>query len=156
MEIVRIDDDFSRWSDLLDLIRSSFAYMDGVIDPPSSVHRLTPALLAQKARDEVAFVATSAGVPVGCIFCLPETDCLYLGKFAVAPELQGTGLGRRLMAKAEEVARARGLRALRLETRVELKDNHALFVRWGFTTTTESAHPGFGRATSVEMRKLLD
>ena len=32
---------FERWEELLAVIRESFAYMDGVIDPPSSAHRLT-------------------------------------------------------------------------------------------------------------------
>lgn len=49
---------FSRWEELLGVIRASFAYMDGIIDPPSSAHRLAPRSLAVKARDEVCFLAT--------------------------------------------------------------------------------------------------
>lgn len=33
IEIAKIGDDFDRWQDLLALIMTSFAYMDGVIDP---------------------------------------------------------------------------------------------------------------------------
>ncbi len=39
METVRIDEGFDRYEELLSLIRASFAYMDGRIDPPSSAHR---------------------------------------------------------------------------------------------------------------------
>ena len=48
---------FDRWDELLGLIMRAFAYMDGVIDPPSSAHRLTIASLTDKARDEIALIA---------------------------------------------------------------------------------------------------
>ncbi|WP_117193105.1 GNAT family N-acetyltransferase [Rhizobium terrae] len=155
MDIIRIDERFGRWDELLALILSSFAYMDGVIEPPSSAHRLTLASLAQKARDEIAFAAVEDGGLVGCVFCKPETDFLYLGKLAIAPAHQGRGVGRRLLAIAEEIARDRELSALRLETRIELAGNHATFARWGFEKTAENSHAGFTRVTSIEMQKRL-
>ncbi|MGK6314480.1 GNAT family N-acetyltransferase [Neorhizobium sp. DT-125] len=155
MEIIRISEDFGRWDELLALILSSFAYMDGVIDPPSSAHRLTPASLAQKAHDEIAFAANKDGRLVGCIFLKPEPGSLYLGKLAIAPAHQGKGIGRRLLAVAEDAAKENGLPALRLETRIELAGNHATFARWGFTKTAENSHPGFTRVTSIEMQKRI-
>ncbi|MEB2845027.1 GNAT family N-acetyltransferase [Rhizobiales bacterium RZME27] len=154
-EIIRIENGFQRWDELFALILSSFAYMDGVIDPPSSANRLTLAALAYKAQTEVAYVAIEAGKLVGCVFCKPEERFLYIGKLAIAPSLQGNGLGRKLLAKAEEVAREKGLPALRLETRIELVGNHATFGRWGFEKTAENRHAGFDRTTSIEMQKRL-
>jgi len=154
-EIVRIDGSFTRWEDLLTLILSSFAYMDGVIDPPSSAHRLTPASLVQKARDETAFVAEEDGKLAGCVFLKPEHGCLYVGKLAISPAFQNRGLGRRLLSVAEDIARQHGLPALRLETRIELTSNHATFEKWGFVRTAENAHAGYARTTSIEMRKPL-
>ena len=153
--IVRIDESFSRWDELLALILSSFAYMEGVIYPPSSATRLTLAALAYKARDEIAFVALEGERLVGCIFCRPEPESLYVGKFAVSPSHQGKGIGAKLLAVAEEVAREKGLPRLRLETRIELTDNHATFARWGFVKTAETSHPGFTRTTTIEMQKPL-
>ncbi|MCQ1573840.1 GNAT family N-acetyltransferase [Neorhizobium galegae] len=155
MEIVRIREDFRRWDELLALILSSFAYMDGIIDPPSSAHRLTLASLARKARDEIAFAAIENGRIAGCIFCRPEPGFLYIGKLAIAPASQGKGIGRRLLSVAEGIAREKGLPALRLETRIELTTNHATFARWGFARTAENSHPGFTRITSIEMQKRL-
>lgn len=155
VEIVRIGEDFGRWDELLALILSSFAYMDGVIDPPSSARRLTLASLAQKAGDEIAFAAVENGKLVGCIFLKPEPGFLYLGKLAIAPSHQGKGVGRRLLRVAEEVAREQSLPALRLETRIELAGNHAVFAKWGFAKTAENSHPGFTRVTSIEMQKKL-
>ncbi|QFY61894.1 GNAT family N-acetyltransferase [Rhizobium grahamii] len=153
MNIVRIDEDFRRWDELLALILSSFAYMNDRIDPPSSALKLKPATLAEKARAEIAYAATDGDILCGCIFLRPEEGCLYVGKLAVAPTAQGRGIGRQLLALAEQVARDRALPFLRLETRIELVENHDVFARWGFEKTAENAHPGFTRVTSIEMRK---
>nr|WP_245224157.1 GNAT family N-acetyltransferase [Rhizobium halophytocola] len=141
----------------MDLILSSFAYMNGVIDPPSSALALTPDSLAAKARAEIVFLASGAdGELLGCIFCRPEPPtCLYIGKLAVLPQAQGQGLGRDLMQRAEGVARGMGLPALRLETRIELTGNHLRFGRMGFQVTAEGRHKGFDRTTFIEMHKAI-
>ena len=156
IEIAKIGEEFSRWQELLTLIMSSFAYMDGVIDPPSSAHRLTLENLAEKARVEIAFVALDGDEIVGCLFCRPEPPaCLYVGKLCVSPKAQGKGIGRMLLEQAEALARELALPALRLETRIELIDNHAKFAVWGFVKTAENAHAGYDRTTSIEMTKFL-
>ncbi len=151
----RIDESFARWGELLDLILASFAYMDGRIDPPSSAIRLTTDSLMEKAKAEIAYAVENDGLLVGCIFLRAETDCLYVGKLAVLPSAQGTGIGRRLLAVAEETALDLGLPALRLETRIELVGNHATFAAWGFEKTAKKSHPGFSRVTFIEMKKVL-
>lgn len=155
MTIIRLDQTFTHWDELLALILASFASMTGRIDPPSSALSLTAASLAEKAKAEIGHVAVDGERLTGCLFLRPEADCLYIGKLAVLPEAQGKGLGKRLLAIAEETAAAHGLPALRLETRIELTDNHAVFAAWGFTRTAKKAHPGFARTTFVEMRKVL-
>ncbi|WP_320200334.1 GNAT family N-acetyltransferase [Agrobacterium sp. rho-13.3] len=155
IEIARIDKGFKRFDELLALILSSFAYMDGVIDPPSSAHRLTVENLGQKTQDEIAFVALDGGNLLGCIFCKPEAASLYVGKLAVSPAAQGKGVGHSLLKKAEEIAHGLGLPALRLETRIELVGNHQRFSAWGFAKTAENAHAGYTRTTSIEMTKPL-
>ena len=155
IEIVKIDGEFKRFAELLALIRSSFAYMDGIIDPPSSAHRLTLDTLAQKTEDEIAFVALDGELLLGCIFCKPEVTSLYVGKLAVSPLAQGKGVGSALLRRAEEVASDLGLSALRLETRIELTGNHRRFAEWGFVRTAENSHPGYVRVTSIEMTKRL-
>lgn len=155
MEISRIDATFDRYDELLTLIRDAFAYMDGRIDPPSSAHALTSEGLKEKASAEIGFVVADGPVLVGCIFCKPEIDCLYIGKLAVAAAYQGKGVGRLLLASAEEAAHSRRLPALRLQTRIELIENHRMFAAWGFIETGRTAHPGFTRPTTVEMRKTL-
>ena len=151
-ERARADED---WSALLAMIHRAFAYMDGRIDPPSSLHRLDAEGLRKKAGAEICLVIRQGGTIVACIFCDPRPDCLYVGKLAVDPALQGQGLGRALMAAAEEEARRRALPALELQTRIELTGNHAAFTRLGFVKTGETAHEGYDRPTSITMRKPL-
>jgi GNAT superfamily N-acetyltransferase len=146
---------FDHWRELLDLILDAFAYMDGRIDPPSSAHRLTPESLKDKCAAETVFLARDGDRLVGCVFLDDRGDHIYVGKLAVAPSLQGSGIGRRLMATAEGEARQRGKRFMELQTRVELTGNHAAFARLGFREVGRTAHAGYSRPTSITMRKDL-
>ena len=151
-ERVRPDED---WPAMLAMIHRAFAYMDGRIDPPSSLHRLDVEGLRQKAGAEICFIIRRDGAVASCIFCDPRPDCLYVGKLAVDPPRQGQGLGRALMVAAEREARRRTLPALELQTRIELVENHDAFARLGFEKIGETAHEGYDRATSITMRKPL-
>ena len=72
------------WPAVLGLILDAFAYMDDVIDPPSSAKLLTVENLQQKAGREHALVLFEGETPAACIFCDPRRDCLYVGKLAVS------------------------------------------------------------------------
>lgn len=147
--------DFERWSDLLDLISSSFAYMDGIIDPPSSAKLLTVNRLKQKALQERCFIAEHENRLIGCIFCSEKPDRLYVGKLAVASDWQGKAVGRALMDEAEKLARELGKPTLELETRIELTGNHVAFGKLGFIETARNSHAGYDRHTSITMRKQV-
>nr|WP_170431327.1 GNAT family N-acetyltransferase [Ruegeria arenilitoris] len=141
-------------TEVLHLIRETFAYMEGRIDPPSSMHRLTMEKLQRQARDgEIWGIGDR---PDAVVFLTPKPDCLYLSKLAVAQNNRGQGLARRLVEVAERRARAKGFRALELQTRIELVENHATFAHLGFAVIGETTHPGYDRTTSLTMRKRLD
>ncbi|MFZ7089661.1 GNAT family N-acetyltransferase [Primorskyibacter sp. 2E233] len=145
---------FNDWAGLHRLIIDSFAYMDGIIDPPSSAHRLTPATLADKASAEHLYLSGSDPLS-GCAFFAERPGALYIGKLAIAPHAQGRGLGRAFIQQAETLARRLSLAKLQLETRIELTGNHAAFAAMGFVRTAEKAHAGFDRTTSITMEKPL-
>lgn len=141
------------WHALLNLIRTAFAGMEGRITPPSSLHRLTPMAIARQARaDEVWVIGTPA---IACMFLTLQAESIYVGKLAVAPAHQGQGHARRLLDLAATRARALGLTAIELQTRIELVENHLVFQRLGFLQTAATAHPGFDRPTSLTFRKLV-
>lgn len=141
-------DKSSDFSGVLRLIQTAFAYMDGRIDPPSSMRSLTPAALAE--APEAWAIGTP---PVACMVLTPKENSLYLGKLAVAATHRGQGLARQLVALAETRARALGLPAVELQTRVELIENQATFQALGFVETVRTAHAGYARPTSVTYRK---
>lgn len=150
----RLSADDPLLAEVLALIQRSFAYMDGRIDPPSSMHRLTVGGMAEHCRAGGEIWAAGSP-PAACIFLMPQADCLHLGKLAVDPARRGSGLGRRMVDLAAQRARDLGLPALELQTRIELVENHRLFARLGFAKTAEGSHPGCSRVTNITMRLTL-
>jgi ribosomal protein S18 acetylase RimI-like enzyme len=140
---------------VLTLIRDAFACMDGVIDPPSSIHALAVTDLAASARHGEVWVLTEGQDPIACIVLTPRGNSLYLGKIAVSDAFRRQGLARQLVAHAETRARALGLPALELQSRVELTGNHSAFAALGFARTAETAHPGYDRPTSFTFTKAV-
>ncbi|GAB4376598.1 MAG: GNAT family N-acetyltransferase [Kiloniellaceae bacterium] len=155
IDIVARPDGFGDWDGLLALLREAFACMEGRIDPPSSLHSFDAAKLAAKAAEEDLILAFADGRLAGCLFAAPRGDALYLGKIAVKPGLQGRGIAKRMVALAEAGARARGFKALELQARIELTENHRAFQALGFVKTGEGRHPGYDRSTDVNFRKAL-
>ncbi len=140
-----------RLAEALRLIRDSFAFMDGRVDPPSSMHRLT---LEEMERQAASAEIWALGDPVtACVVLTPKPDCLYLGKLAVNGRLRRAGLARRLVDLALARARVLGLPQVELQVRVELIENQAAFARMGFTETGRTAHAGYDRPTSITMRR---
>jgi len=144
--------DFHDWARVRALILDAFAYMDARINPPSSALRLTPRSMQADAAKGTLLLAYRTNDLVGCVFAQAKDDALYIGKLAVRPDLQGAGVGRKLVEAAREEARRRGLAVLELQTRIELTENHAMFAHMGFVKTAETAHEGFDRPTSITMR----
>jgi GNAT superfamily N-acetyltransferase len=140
---------------ILNLIREAFAYMDGIVDPPSSIHRLTEADLAGQARSGEVWVIDELGVPLACMVLTPMPARLYIGKLAVAAGHRRKGLARQLLDHAADRAKALGLPLLEMQSRVELTGNHAAFAAMGFVRTGTTAHPGYDRPTSVTFQRPL-
>lgn len=139
----------------LALIRDAFAGMAGRIDPPSSATRLSEQGLRDMLAAAELWVMEEFGAPVACVLLTPQDNALYIGKLAVAGSHRRRGLARQIVAHAEKRARALGLPALRLQTRVELTENHAAFRALGFERSGETAHPGFDRPTSFTFVRRL-
>ena len=151
MELTRHLADSNDLPAILTLIRDSFAYMDSVIDPPSSMHRMTlDSLRATADTCEIWTLGRQA-----CVILTPKQDTLYVGKLCVAPPARGQGLAREMITHAATRAKALDLPSLTLEVRVELTDNHATFKAMGFTEVARTAHHGYARPTSITFQKKL-
>jgi GNAT superfamily N-acetyltransferase len=133
----------------LSLIRAAFAYMGGRIDPPSSMHHLT---IENLGNSEVWVIGSP---PLACLVLTPKADALYLGKLAVAASERGKGHARALVNHAERRARALGMAALELQTRIELVENQRAFEAMRFIEVARTAHEGYDRPTTITYRRPL-
>jgi ribosomal protein S18 acetylase RimI-like enzyme len=77
------------------------------------------------------------GALIGCVNLQRKGERIYLGMFSVSPELQGGGLGKKLMAAAEEYAKAEGVRAIYMSVISVREDLIAWYQRRGYADTGE-------------------
>jgi ribosomal protein S18 acetylase RimI-like enzyme len=101
-------------------------------------------------------VAERDGALVGLLVLVPEADHVLVENVAVDPAAQRTGLGRRLMAHAEDEARARGLHELRLYTNEKMAENVAWYPRLGYRETERRAESGFSRVFFAKRLEEVD
>jgi GNAT superfamily N-acetyltransferase len=104
--------------------------------------RLNEALLREDlARAPEAFLLTyrEGGPLLGTVWLEPKDEGVwYLGLLAVRPDLQKRQLGRGLLAAAEEYARVRGAKTIRM-TVVQVRDTLiAWYLRRGYVLTGET------------------
>jgi putative acetyltransferase len=79
------------------------------------------------------FVAVVDDAPVGSVMVMPREDSYaWLSKFFVAQRYRGRGIGRALLARAVEAARARGYRSIGLDTRTAMKEAVHLYEATGW------------------------
>ncbi|MEP1766970.1 MAG: GNAT family N-acetyltransferase [Sulfitobacter sp.] len=153
MDLTRHHPNDPALASILQLIRTSFNYMDGIIDPPSSMHRMTlETLHVTAATSEIWSLGKP---PTACVTLTPLHQTLYLGKLCVADFERGQGHARRLISHAASRARALSLRSLTLETRVELTANQAAFKRLNFLEVARTSHKGYAQPTSITYRRML-
>lgn len=93
-------------------------------------------------------------VVVGLIEMMVRDDHVWIENVAVVPARQGEGFGRRLMARAEAVAAARGLGYVRLLTNGLFASNVVLYQRLGYRVDREEPFAQGG--TTVYMSKTVE
>ena len=99
--------------------------------PPESNHLLDVAALCDAA---VTFLVVRAGgAAIGCGALLRDPRGWgEIKRMYVRPDTRGRGIGRRVLAELEIIARASGLPLLRLETGIHNTEALALYRRAGF------------------------
>ena len=126
----------------------------------------------RRAAEGQCFVATRAGELVGTVtVCGPyevdsapwttdvpwfrDRDTAHFHQFAVAPGLQGQGLGQRLIKTCEDWARGGGFRRMALDTAEPAAQLRALYRRMGYADVGQVQWQG-KNYRSVIMQKALD
>jgi ribosomal protein S18 acetylase RimI-like enzyme len=117
-------------------------YIDRIGKPPGPMLDDYGALIDAGA----VHVLEAEGEPIAAIIVLlTKSDHLLLDNIAVRRARQGQGLGRKLIAFAEEEARRRGFGEVRLYTHVTMVENIALYTRLGFVETGRGRDGGYER-----------
>jgi ribosomal protein S18 acetylase RimI-like enzyme len=131
------------------LVNAAYAkYLDRMEKPPAPMLADYSALVA---GDRVYVLASGAEL-AGALVIEDQDQALFTENIAIAPIFQGQGLGRRLMAFAEQYGRERGLRELRLYTNEVMIENLAFYRRLGFEEVERRVDDGYRR---VFLRKSL-
>lgn len=97
-------------------------------------------------------VATETGRIVGLIETMLREDHIWIENVAVIPEAQGRGIGRQLLAHAEEKAVAAGCFELRLLTNGAFEANVSIYRKLGYAVDREE---DFMNGTTLYMSKKL-
>jgi ribosomal protein S18 acetylase RimI-like enzyme len=75
----------------------------------------------------------------GCVWLEPiKEDTWYLGSLAIDPQLQNGGLGRTMLAAAEDWIRKRGAKRVRITVVNVREPLIAWYIRRGYSTTGET------------------
>jgi ribosomal protein S18 acetylase RimI-like enzyme len=97
-------------------------------------------------------IAEIDGVIQGVLVLVPGDGSMLLNNVAVAPSVQGLGLGGKLMRYAERRARAAGYQSITLYTNEIMKRNINYYSRLGYVETDRYEDKGYKR---VFMAKTL-
>ena len=107
---------------------------------------------AARVSERAVWVLEEGAVIAAFIVLRPAPNYLLLDNIAVSPTRQGLGLGRRMLAFAEDEALRRGYREIRLYTHETMAENQRLYASIGYEETGRGSEAGYDR---VFMRKRL-
>jgi GNAT superfamily N-acetyltransferase len=124
----------------------------------TSLDDVIPLEIARRlAREGSLFVAADGDEIVAFLAAWPLDGMAYIAEVDVLPRHAGHGLGARLIALAEEWARAQGLRGLTLSTFRDVPWNAPYYARLGFAEWPEARErPGHAAVWGRQRNAGLD
>jgi ribosomal protein S18 acetylase RimI-like enzyme len=158
-------------SQLAGVIRDAFEEQRGLLDPPAGAFSETAASLQARLENSSGLLAEIRGSPVACIFYRPESGPesapvpgsepgaghghVFLSRLAVLPEFRRLGIGRCLLAQAEQLATQNGYNLVRLGVRAESSANREYYQRLGYRVIEEHSHEGYTKITVYILEKEI-
>ncbi len=144
-----------------ELMRLAFAQQRNIINPEPGIFQDTiPSLSSTIDRGEKRLiVALHRTRLMGCVLCGVNKDNpaedFYFGRLAVRPRYFGNGIGRELVDEVERLAKEEKFLRSTCAVRIALRQNIAMFERWGYEIVGEGTHAGFKEPTYYKMAKNL-
>ena len=123
-------------------------YLDRMDKPPGPMLADYEQIIA----DHRVFVLEGPEGLAGALVLIDQDGGLLLDNVAIHPDCQGRGLGRRLIAFAEDEARRLGHRSIDLYSHVTMTESIALYASLGYLEFHRRVVRGYDR---VYMRKTL-
>ena len=108
-------------------------YADRITDLPSVSEGV-----AESIRSDRVWVVEIEQEIAGGMILVPHDEFLMLENIAVRPDAAGAGLGRVLIAQAEQDCRDLGLSEIRLSAHVDMPENVTIYTRLGWKETGRS------------------
>ena len=96
-------------------------------------------------REGRVHVVDRGGAVKGVLVLIPQQDAMLLDNVAVAPDAQGTGVGRAMLEFAEQAAINAGYGMVRLYTNEAMTENLGLYARIGYAETHRAEEKGLRR-----------
>jgi GNAT superfamily N-acetyltransferase len=148
----------TRWDaeTVYQVTKAAYEEYRGFLDPPSGADKESLEAVESALHQGGAVLASIDGIAVGAVRYEPRDQSLYVGRLAVLPSHRRRGIGRALMATAEERARRMGLARIILGVLVQLPQNRAFYESLGYRADGHGSHPGYERATWTGMSKALE
>ena len=107
---------------------------------------------AQIVSEHVVYVAKTPSQVVGVVVLMENYSPILLDNLAVDPSQQGTGLGKRLLLLAENIAVDRGHESMQLYTHELMHENLGYYSNHGFRISHRITEKGYQR---IYMTKKL-
>ncbi|MDP9444157.1 MAG: tRNA (adenosine(37)-N6)-threonylcarbamoyltransferase complex ATPase subunit type 1 TsaE [Actinomycetota bacterium] len=124
---------------VLALIEAAFGARQH-LDPPSTAPQETAASVAAALAEHGGLLARVDGRPAGALLFERQGDRLRLHRLSVDPPLEYRKVASALVGCAEQVAAARGCRAVSLTVRTDLPGTHRFWTRRCYVEVTRDAH----------------
>jgi len=111
-----------------------------LLDGPriSEDHLRKMALMTRDNHAALLKYVAGSGSILGCVYLKPKGKRLYLSTLAVAPEAQGQGVGRQLLAAAEDYARQHDCTRMLISVLSARPELVAWYERHGYQRTSKS------------------
>jgi len=98
----------------------------------------------RKLPDHVVYVACIGGetvgwIDVGIVHHLQTEPRAEIGGLVVSSKIRSSGIGRQLIARAEQWARRRGLKCMLVRSQIAREAAHRFYLREGYARTKTSA-----------------
>ena len=103
--------------------------------------------------NKMVFVAELNRNIIGTVRLTPDGEKMYLSRFAVKPDQQGSGIGKHILEYCDIMAKISGAKEIYLHTSTDAENLMTLYNNCGYELNSINTDKGYNRATLI--KKLI-